>query len=78
LVGSIFGARYMATLFGIVMLGHQIGAALGSWLGGLSFDYLGGYEPVWWVSVALGLVAAALHLPIREVPLARQAQPQEG
>ncbi|WP_455374043.1 MFS transporter [Limibacillus halophilus] len=78
LVGSIFGARYMATLFGIVMLGHQIGAALGSWLGGLSFDYLGGYEPVWWVSVALGLFAAALHLPIREAPLTRQAQPQEG
>ncbi|MEJ2015848.1 MAG: MFS transporter [Limibacillus sp.] len=76
LVGQIFGARYMATLFGLVMLSHQVGAFLGASLGGLSYDLLGSYEPVWWFSVALGLFSAAVHLPIRERPLERQPLPQ--
>ena len=78
LVGQIFGARYMSTLFGVVMLAHQVGAFLGAYLGGLSFDFLGSYEPVFWLSVGLGLLSALLHLPIREAPLVRGAAAQEG
>jgi predicted MFS family arabinose efflux permease len=78
LVGQIFGPRYMATLFGIVMLGHQVGAFFGAWLGGLSVDLLGSYDPVWFVAVALGLIAGVLHLPIADRPLARPiAQPAQ-
>ena len=71
IVGQIFGERYMATLFGIVFLSHQLGSFLGVWLGGYLHDKTGSYDPVWWAGVALGLLAALIHLPIDERPLAR-------
>ncbi|HEX6114315.1 MAG TPA: MFS transporter [Geminicoccaceae bacterium] len=73
LVAQIFGLRYMATLFGIVFLSHQIGSFLGIWLGGYLYDVYGSYDVIWWLSIALGLVAALLHWPIdeREVPRLR-------
>ncbi len=66
LVAVMFGVRHMATLFGIVFLSHQLGAFVGVWLGGALFEAAGTYDPVWWLGVVLGLVAAALHWPIRE------------
>ncbi len=69
LVGQIFGPRYMATLFGIVMLGHQLGAFFGAWFGGLSYDLSGSYDAVWIISVLLGLQAAVLHWPIADKPV---------
>ena len=67
----MFGARYTATLFGIVFLSHQLGGFLGAWLGGYVFDMTGSYDAVWWLSVALGLMSAAFHLPISDRPVAR-------
>ena len=69
LVAQIFGPRYMATLFGIVFFSHQVGSFIGVWLGGYLFDTTGSYMIVWWLSVALGLLATTLHLPIDEHPL---------
>lgn len=69
LVGDIFGARYMATLFGVVMFSHQIGAFFGAWLGGISYDLTGSYTTVWLIAIALGLMAAILHAPIADRPL---------
>jgi MFS family permease len=66
LVTVMFGTRYMATLYGFVFLSHQIGSFFGVWLGGLFHDIYGTYDPVWWMGVALGLFAAAVHWPIRE------------
>ena len=66
LVAKLHGARYMATLFGIVMLSHQIGGFLGAWLGGKAFEANGNYDWMWWADIALCLAAAAVHLPIRE------------
>jgi MFS family permease len=74
LVGDIFGARYLATLFGIVMFSHQIGAFFGAWLGGLSYDLTGSYTAVWLIAIALGLMAALLHYPIADRPLAAAAE----
>lgn len=71
IVAQVFGARYMATLFGLVFLSHQLGSFIGVWLGGYLYDAVGTYDPVWWAGIALGLVAAAIHLPIDERPLAR-------
>jgi predicted MFS family arabinose efflux permease len=71
LVAQIFGMRYMATLFGIVFFSHQLGSFLGAWLGGRIFDATGSYDLMWWLSIALGLVAALLHLPIADKPIAR-------
>jgi predicted MFS family arabinose efflux permease len=73
LVAQIFGMRYMATLFGFVFFSHQLGSFLGAWLGGYVFDTTGSYDLVWWIAVALGVAAAALHWPIDDRPLARAA-----
>jgi len=64
LVAQIFGLRYMATLFGFVFFSHQLGSFLGAWLGGYVYDTTGSYDLVWWIAVALGVIAAILHLPI--------------
>ena len=69
LVGQIFGARYMATLSGFVFFGHQIGAFMGVWLGGLIYDLTGSYNPIWYAGIALGAFAFAVHWPIDERPL---------
>ena len=66
LVAQLFGIRYLATLFGLVFFGHQLGSFLGAWLGGYVYDATGSYDIVWWIAVALGVVAAGLHWPIRE------------
>ena len=73
LVAQLFGLRYMATLFGIVFLSHQLGSFLGVWLGGYLYDATGSYDVVWWLAVGLGLAAAAIHWPIDERAVARQA-----
>lgn len=69
LVAQMFGMRYMATLFGFVFFSHQLGSFLGVWLGGYVFDTTGSYDLVWWIAVALGFAAAALHWPIDERPV---------
>jgi len=71
LIAQVFGPRYMATLYAIVYLSHQVGNFTGAWVGGRVFDATGSYVAVWWIAVALGLLAAALHAPIDDRPLAR-------
>jgi len=71
LVAQIFGPRYMTMLFGIVFFNHQVGSFISVWLGGYLFDTTGSYITVWWLSVALGLLAATLHLPIDERAVSR-------
>ncbi len=71
LVAIMFGPRYMATLFGFVFFSHQIGSFLGVWLGGRLYDQSGSYDVVWWLSVILGVMAALIHLPIKETPVER-------
>lgn len=68
LVAQMFGTRYLSTLYGVVFLSHQIGGFLGGWLGGYVYDLDGTYDAVWIISIALGLLAALIHLPIRERP----------
>ena len=74
IVAQVFGLRYMATLFGIVFFSHQLGSFLGIWLGGSLYDTTGSYDGIWWAGVALGVMAAVIHLPINERPLPRLAQ----
>ena len=71
LIADVFGVRYMATLFGIVFLSHQIGSFIGVWLGGALYDNTGSYDGMWWAGVGLGVFAAIVHLPINEKPLPR-------
>ena len=66
LVAKFFGPANMATLFGIVMVSHQIGGFLGAWLGGKAFEANGNYDWMWYADIVLAVAAALLHLPIRE------------
>jgi len=78
LVAQIYGLRHLSALGGIVFLSHQVGAFLGAWTAGVAFDVTGSYNLIWMVSIALGLLAAAANLPIREAPLLRpEAVPAE-
>jgi predicted MFS family arabinose efflux permease len=61
--------RYLATLFGLTLLSHQIGGFFGAWLGGLSFAAFGDYRWMWYADIALAVAAALIHLPIREQKL---------
>ncbi len=75
LVARFFGPAHMATLFGLVMVSHQIGGFLGAWLGGKAFEAYGSYDWMWVADILLAVAAALLHLPIRErrPPLAASA-----
>lgn len=73
LVGKLFGMRYLATLFGMTLLSHQIGGFFGAWLGGLSFVRFGDYTWMWYADILLALAAALINLPIREAKVARPA-----
>jgi len=69
IVGKLFGVRYLATLFGLTLLSHQIGGFLGAYLGGLAFDSLGSYQWMWYADMALAAAAGLVNLPIREAPI---------
>jgi predicted MFS family arabinose efflux permease len=75
LVAKFFGPANMATLFGIVLLTHQVGGFLGAWLGGKVFEATGAYDWVWYLDIVLAAGAALIHLPIRESKLAPAAGP---
>jgi len=65
---SFIGPKYLATLSGICFICHQLGAVLGAWLGGKFFDTYGSYENMWWLSVALGIIAFLLTITVKEEP----------
>jgi MFS family permease len=71
IVGKLFGVRYLATLFGLTLLSHQVGGFLGAYLGGLAFANTGDYQWMWYADMALAAAAALVNLPIREAPVAR-------
>ena len=73
LVAVFFGTRWMSMLFGVVFLSHQLGSFSGLWLAGYLYDATKSYDMMWWISIALGLFAAAVHWPIQERPVARLA-----
>ena len=75
LVAKFYGPRYMATLFGIVLLSHQIGGFLGAYFGGVAFAATGSYDWMWYADIALALAAALVHLPIRERPVGAALAP---
>jgi MFS family permease len=79
-IAQIFGVQHLSMLGGFVFFSHQIGSFLGVWLGGYLYDINGNYDMVWYISIALGIFAAVVNLPVREQPLcaARPAPPDTG
>jgi MFS family permease len=74
IVGKLFGVRYLATLFGLTLLSHQIGGFFGAWLGGVAIARTGNYEWMWIADAVLAFFAALVHLPIKEARL--RAEPE--
>lgn len=77
IVSKLFGTRFLATLFGLTLLSHQIGGFLGAWLGGIAITQFGDYSWMWYADMALATIAALVNLPIKEAPIIRlEPQPQ--
>jgi MFS family permease len=72
-IAQIFGVKYMSTLTGIAFLFHQIGSFLGVWIGGYLFDTTGSYQLMWILTIALGILAALVNLPINDRQIVRPA-----
>lgn len=75
-VAQIFGVAHLSMLGGFVFFSHQIGSFMGVWLGGFLFDRTGNYNVVWGISIALGVLAALVNLPIKEAAITRNPAPQ--
>src|SRR5690606_22182608 len=71
IIATIFGVRYLSMLAGYVFFSHQLGSVLGVWLGGYLFTRQGNYDMVWMITIALGVFAALINLPIDEKPIKR-------
>jgi MFS family permease len=78
IVAQVFGVAHLSMLGGFVFFSHQVGSFMGVWLGGLLYDRTGSYDIVWWISIALGVFAAAVNWPIREEPIRRGPVPLVG
>jgi MFS family permease len=71
-VAQIFGVAHLSMLSGFVFFSHQIGSFMGVWLGGYLYDRTGSYDVVWYISIALGVLAGLVNLPVREAAIVRQ------
>ncbi len=78
IVAQVFGPRYLATLYGVVFLSHQLGSFTSVWLGGIIRTQTGSYDYAWYMIIAAGFVAALLHWPIDDKPMARLAAEKEA
>ena len=76
-VAQIFGVAHLSMLSGFVFFSHQIGSFLGVWLGGVLYDRTGSYDIVWYITIALGIFAGLINLPVREAPIQRATAGQQ-
>jgi predicted MFS family arabinose efflux permease len=70
LVASHIGKGVMGLAFGLISAGHQIGAALGAYSGGVLYDLYAQYDWVWWSSVWLAVFAGFLVILLKDSPTA--------
>jgi MFS family permease len=57
---NLFGRQSVGALYGLAALGHQIGSALGAWLGGQGYLVWGSYQPVILIGAGLAAIAAIM------------------
>ena len=76
MIAHIFGVAYMSTLTGVAFFSHQLGSFIGVWLGGYLYDTTGSYQLIWLFSIALGIFAGFVNLPIDERAIRRASAAQ--
>jgi MFS family permease len=70
-IREYFGARAMGASYGAVFLLSCFGMGMGAWLGGLLFDGVGTYEPMYRWSALFAAAGAFLALWVRPPPQVR-------
>ena len=78
IVAQIFGVAHLSMLGGFVFFSHQIGSFMGVWLGGVLYDRTGSYDIVWYITIALGVFAALINLPVKETAIVRPGRAVHG
>jgi MFS family permease len=72
-VAQIFGIQHLSMLGGFVFFSHQVGSFMGVWLGGFLYDRTGSYYIVWYIAIALGVLAGLVNMPVKETAIVRNA-----
>lgn len=73
ILADVYGVRLVGVLYGIAYVGHQVGGAISSWLGGWGYETFGTHWIAFGAAGALLLAAAAisLRLPVKGFTLMR-------
>lgn len=66
IISSKVGVARMAIVYGSIFIGHQMGAFMSAWLGGLLVNTSLGYSALWMMDLCLSLIAAAASFKIKE------------
>lgn len=66
LITKKFGSANMALLYGIIFIGHQVGAFLSSWLGGVFVNFGLGYNALWIADLCLCALASTASYLIKD------------
>ena len=77
-VAQIFGIQHLSMLGGFIFFSHQVGSFMGVWLGGYLYDRSGSYDIVWYITIALGIFAGLINMPVKEAPIVRLTPPQKA
>ena len=66
IISNKVGVAKMAVVYGSIFIGHQIGAFLSAWLGGILVSTALGYTVLWIADLCLGAVAAIASFKVRD------------
>ena len=66
IISKKVGMAKMSIIYGSVFIGHQVGAFISSWLGGILADTPLGYNGLWTVDLCLAAIAATASFCIKE------------
>jgi MFS family permease len=75
LAANLYGRYSVGEIFGWIFFSHQIGAAVGSTVGGYLYDRFGNYTLAFQSAAVLAFAATIMVLAIRERPAAGRAGP---
>jgi predicted MFS family arabinose efflux permease len=73
LCSKIFGAERMGTSFGLISFFHQFGAAAGSFIPGVLFQFSADYASTLWLSAGMLVVSVLMITAVKEKKQARPA-----